>query len=72
MSKPCPKREELFSRCNTASNALNDLENIKARAIREGDVDFAQCGTRILEAREAETLAQREYERHLEIHGCNQ
>jgi hypothetical protein len=72
MSMPCLKREELFSRCKTASNILTDLENIKASAIRDGSVDFAPWDTRILEAREAEVLAQREYERHLEIHGCNQ
>ena len=72
MSKPCPKRDELFDRWTAASNALGDLEGLKIGAIRDGDPRFAQWGTRIQGAREGESLAQREYERHIAIHGCNE
>jgi hypothetical protein len=72
MSKPCPKRDALLSRWNSAANALRDLEALKFDAIRDKDPRSAQWDTRIQEARVEERLAQREYERHLEIHGCNE
>jgi hypothetical protein len=72
MSKPCPKRNELFERWNAASNTLRDLEALKIGAIRDGNSQFAQWDTRIQGAQQDETLAQREYERHLAIHGCNE
>lgn len=72
MSKACPKRDGLFDRWNAASNALRDLEAVKIAAIRYGDPQVAQWDTRIEGAREDERLAQREYERHLAIHGCNE
>ena len=71
MSKPCPKRDELFDRWNATSSALRDLEALKVGAIRDGDPQVAQWDTQIEEAREDESLAQREYERHLAIHGCD-
>jgi len=72
MSKPCPKRDELSDRWNAAANALRDLEALKIGAIRDGDRQVAQWDARIQEAQEDERLAQREYERHLAIHGCNE
>jgi hypothetical protein len=63
MSKPCPKRDELFDRWNAASSALRDLK---------ADPQVAQWDTRIQGAQDDEMLAQREYERHLAIHGCNE
>jgi hypothetical protein len=72
MSKPCPKRDELFDRWNAASNALRDLEALKIGAIWDGDPRSAQWDTRIQEAQEDDRLAQRQYERHLAIHGCNE
>jgi hypothetical protein len=72
MSKPCSKRDDLFSRWNAASNVLSDVENMKTRAIGDRNPDFAQWDTQIQEAQEVERLAQREYERHLAIHGCNE
>ena len=71
MSKPCPKRDGLFDRWNATSNALREFEVLKIGAIRDGDPQVAQWDTRIQEAHEDERLAQREYERHLAIHGCN-
>lgn len=72
MSKPCPKRDGLFDRWNATSNALRDLEALKIGAIRDGDPQVAQWDARIQEAQEDERLAQREYERHIAIHGCNE
>jgi hypothetical protein len=72
MSEPCQKRDELFDRWNAAANALRDLEALKIGAIEDGDPQFARWDTRIQGAREGESLTQREYERHLAIHGCNE
>ena len=68
MSKPCPKRDELFALWNAAAGALRDLET-KIGAIGGNDPPWAP---QIEEAQEDESLAQREYERHLAIHGCNE
>ena len=51
MSKPCPKRDELFDRWNAASNALRDLEALKIGAICE-------------DSGEAERVIRDESERH--------
>jgi len=72
MSKPCPKRNGLFDQWNATSNALRDLEALKIGAIWDGDPQVAQWDTRIQEAQEDEKFAQRGYERHLAIHGCNE
>ena len=71
MSKLCPIRDDLFFRWNAVSTALSQLEGMKIRAIKNGDLDFAQWDTRIREVREEEELARRGYERHVGIHGCN-
>lgn len=71
MSKPCSKRNELFSQWSAALNALSELENMKTRAIRDGNPDSTQWDSRLQKAREEESLAQREHDRHLAIHGCN-
>jgi hypothetical protein len=71
MSKPCSKRDALFARWNGASIALGDLEAVKTNAIRDGNQEFSEWDSRIQAAREEERLAQREYDRHVAIHGCN-
>lgn len=71
MSKPCSKRDAMFARWNAASIALGDLEAKKTNAITDSNQDSSLWDCRIQEAREEERLAQREYERHLAIHGCN-
>jgi len=58
MSKPCSKRDELFSRWTAASNALSDLEAGKIGAVRDKDPEFAQWDTRMQEAQAAERLTQ--------------
>ena len=68
MSKPCPKRDKLFDRWNATSSALRDLE-AKIGAIGGND---PQLAPQIEEAQKDESLAQREYERHLAIHRCNE
>lgn len=72
MSKPCLKRDTLFARWNAVSIALADLEAMKTNAIGDSDQKFLERDSRIVEAREEERLAQREYERHIAIHGCNE
>ena len=72
MSKPCSQRDALFSRWTAAANTLSELEAMKTGAIREKDPGFGQWDIRLEEARNEERLAQREHERHLEIHGCNE
>jgi hypothetical protein len=71
MSKPCSRRDYLFSRWNAASGALGELAGMKIRAIREGNLDFSQWDSRIQEARDEERLAQREHDRHVAIHRCD-
>jgi hypothetical protein len=61
----------LFARWNAASIALSDLEAVKTNAVRDGNQEFSEWDSRIQEAREEESLAQREHDRHLAIHGCN-
>ena len=72
MIKTCPKRDGLFDRWNAAAGALRDLEALKIGAIWDGDPRSAQWDTRIKEAQEDESLAQRQYARHVAIHGCNE
>ena len=70
MATPCTRRDELFAKWTAASNALRDLEALKAGAIRDDDPNCARWDTEIQEAQTADGLAMREYERHLLIHGC--
>jgi hypothetical protein len=72
MSKPCSKRDALFARWNAASIALDDLEGVKNKAITDSNQEFSEWDSRIQAAREEEELAQREYERHIAIDGCNE
>jgi len=70
-SKPCSRRDYLFSRWNAASGALGELAGMKIRAIRDGNLDFSQWDSQIQEARDEESLAQREHDRHVAIHRCD-
>lgn len=71
MSKPCSRRDYLFSRWNAASGALGELAGMKIRAIRDGNLDFSEWDRQIREARDEERLAQREHDRHVAIHRCD-
>ena len=69
--KPCSRRDYLFSRWNAASGALGELSSLKIRAMKDGNLDFSQWDIQIQEARDEERLAQREHDRHVAIHHCD-
>jgi hypothetical protein len=49
---------------------LKDVQDQKIQAIRASDAHTTRFDVKIQEAQQRETLTQREYESHLDIHGC--
>ena len=72
MANRCAKRDELLLNWNAALKALGDFEDLKIRAIREGAPTSSQWDEKIQEVRMLEDLANREYDRHLALHGCTE